>query len=42
MVLQGAWYPGDADAIVRAAVESGDYELVRQIGTDYLIRVRPK
>ena len=42
VILQGAWYPGDADALVRAAVDSSDYELVRQIGTDYLIRVRAK
>jgi hypothetical protein len=42
LIVHGARYPGGVEVPVRAAVESGEYELAQQIGTDYLIRVRPK
>ena len=34
-------YSGGVAELVRVALESGEYELIRQVGTDYLFRVRP-
>ncbi len=31
---------GGVDEIVRVAMETGEYDLVRQVGSDYLFRVR--
>jgi hypothetical protein len=41
LVLNGARYPGGVDDLVRVALESGEYELIRQVGTDYVFHVRP-
>jgi hypothetical protein len=40
IVLHGAAYAEGVDDVLRVVKEEADYELVRQIGTDYLIRVR--
>lgn len=40
IVLHGAAYPAGVDDVVQAVRNGKEYELVRQIGTDYLIRVR--
>jgi hypothetical protein len=40
IVLHGAAYPEGVDDVLRVVKEGTDYELVRRIGTDYLIRVR--
>jgi hypothetical protein len=39
LVLHGARYPGGVDEVVRVAMETGEYDLVRQVGSDYLFRV---
>ena len=41
LVLNGAGYPGGVEELVRVAQESGEYELVRHVGSDYLFHVRP-
>ena len=41
LVLNGARYPGGVAELVRVALESGEYELIRQVGSDYLFQVRP-
>ena len=41
LVLNGAHDPAGVAGLVREAQESGEYELVRHAGPDYLFRVRP-
>ena len=40
LVLHGARYPGGVDEVVRVAMDTGEYDLVRRVGSDYLFRVR--
>jgi hypothetical protein len=42
IVVHGAAYPGGVEGVVREAAESGEYDLARQIGSDYLFRVRDR
>jgi hypothetical protein len=41
VVLHGERYGAGVEEIVRTALESGEYELVERMASDYLFRVRP-
>jgi hypothetical protein len=41
VVFHAARQPAEAESIIREALQIGEYELVEQVGTDYLFRVLP-